>query len=201
MPNLDQEIVEVIAKGLDSGFTPEKQDDFSSFAPVDILDYIYAVLHSPSYRERYKEFLKTDFPKVPYPSDKELFWKLVKLGSDLRSLHLMEHPVLQQLITGYNVLGSNQVEKVEFESKNPNDLTGNVHINDTQYFEDVPKTAWDFYIGGYQPAQKWLKDRKGRTLTSDNLMHYQRIIVALKKTADIILEIDKLSNIFQDAPN
>ena len=197
MPNLDQEIVEVIAKGLDLGFTPEKQDNSSSFAPVDILDYIYAVLHSPSYRERYKEFLKTDFPKVPYPSDKELFWKLVKLGGDLRSLHLVEHPVLQQLITGYNIPGSNHVEKFDFESKNPNDLTGNVHINDMQYFEGVPKIAWEFYIGGYQPARKWLKDRKARTLTSDDLMHYQRIIVALMKTADIMSEIDKLQIIHQ----
>ena len=197
IPNLDQDIVEVIAKGLELHFTPEKQEDDTSFAPVDIFDYIYAVLHSPSYRERYKEFLKTDFPKVPYPSDKELFWKLVKLGSDLRLLHLMEHPDSQQLITGYNVLGSNQVEKIDFEIKNPNDMTGNVHINDTQYFDGVPKTAWDFYIGGYQPVQKWLKDRKGRTLSSDDLMHYQRIIVALMKTADIMSKIDKLQSIPQ----
>ena len=192
IPNLDQDIVELITKGLELHFTPEKQEDDASFAPIDILDYIYAVLHSPSYRERYQEFLKTDFPKVPYPTDKELFWKLVKLGSDLRSLHLMEHTVLQQLVTGYNIPGSNQVEKIEFESKNPNDLTGNVHINDTQYFEGVPKTAWDFYTGGYQPGQKWLKDRKGRALSSDNLIHYQRIIVALMKTADIMAEIDTL---------
>ena len=178
-------------------FTPEKQEDDASFAPVDILDYIYTILHSPSYRERYQEFLKTDFPKVPYPKDKDLFWKLVKLGGELRSLHLMEHPVLQQLVTGYNIPGSNQVEKIDFESKKPNDLTGNVHINDTQYFEGVPKIAWDFYIGGYQPAQKWLKDRKGRTLTSDDLIHYQRIIVALVKTADIMADIDKLQCIPQ----
>ena len=192
IPNLDKDIVEAIAKGLALRFTPEKQEDDTRFAPVDILDYIYAILHSPSYRERYQEFLKTDFPKVPYPKDKDLFWKLVKLGGELRSLHLMEHPVLQQLLTGYNIPGSNQVEKVDFESKKPNDLTGNVHINDTQYFEGVPKTAWDFYIGGYQPAQKWLKDREGRTLTSDDLIHYQRIIVALVKTTDIMSEIDTL---------
>ena len=130
-----------------------------------------------------------------------MFWKLVKLGGDLRSLHLVEHPVLQQLITGYNIPGSNHVEKFDFESKNPNDLTGNVHINDMQYFEGVPKIAWEFYIGGYQPAQKWLKDRKARTLTSDDLVHYQRIIVALMKTADIMSEIDKLPIILQDDSN
>lgn len=192
VPNLDQDVVEAIAKGLALRFTPEKQEDDTSFAPVDILDYIYAILHSPSYRERYQEFLKTDFPKVPYPTDKELFRELAKLGSDLRSLHLMEHPILQQLVTGYNIPGSNQVEKLDFKSGKPNDPTGNVHINDTQYFEGVPKTAWDFYIGGYQPAQKWLKDRKGRRLTTDELMHYQRIIVALVKNADTMTEIDKL---------
>lgn len=192
IPNLKQAAVDSIGKGLGLKYATEKQGDKSSFAPVDILDYIYAILHSPSYRERYQEFLKTDFPKVPYPTDKDLFWKLVKLGGELRSLHLMEHPVLQQMLTGYNIPGSNQVEKVDFESKKSNDLTGNVHINDTQYFEGVPKTAWDFYIGGYQPAQKWLKDRKGRKLTTGDLMHYQRIIVALMKTSDVMLEIDKL---------
>ena len=192
VPNLDQDIVEAIAKGLALRFIPEKQEDDTSFAPVDILDYIYAILHSPSYRERYQEFLKTDFPKVPYPTDKELFRKLAKLGSDLRSLHLMEHSVLQQPITGYNIPGSNQVEKLDFKSGKPNEPTGNVHINETQYFEGVPKTAWDFYIGGYQPAQKWLKDRKGRRLTTGELIHYQRIIVALVKTAEIMGEIDAL---------
>ena len=201
VPNLEQDIMEAIAKGLELQFTREKQENDTSFAPVDTLDYIYAILHSPSYRERYKEFLKTDFPKVPYPTGKELFWKLVKLGGELRSLHLMEHPVLQQLVTGYNIPGSNQVEKIDFESKKPNDLVGNVHINDTQYFEGVPKTAWDFYIGGYQPAQKWLKDRKGRKLTTGELMHYQRIIVALIKTAEIMAEIDKLPIILQDGKN
>ena len=201
MPNLEQAAVDSIGKGLGLKYVTEKQGGKSSFAPVDILDYIYAILHSPSYRERYQEFLKTDFPKVPYPTDKELFWKLVKLGGDLRSLHLMEHPVLQHLVTGYNVPGSNQVEKIDFESKKPTDLTGAVHINDTQYFDGVPKTAWDFYIGGYQPAQKWLKDRKGRTLTSDDLIHYQRIIVTLVKTSDVMLEIDKLPIILQDDAN
>ena len=201
IPNVEQSIIASIENSLGLRFVPEKQEDDVGFAPVDILDYVYAVLHSPSYRERYKEFLKMDFPKVPSPTDKELFWKLVALGSDLRSLHLMENPILQQLITGYNIPGSNQVEKFSFESKNPNNPTGNVHINDTQYFESVPKIAWDFYIGGYQPAQKWLKDRKGRTLTSDDLMHYQRIIVALTKTTDIMSEIDKLPIILQDDSN
>ena len=192
MPNLEQTIVESIEKSLGLHFVPEKQEDDVSFSPVDILDYIYAVLHSPFYRERYREFLKTDFPKVPYPSNKGLFWNLVKFGGELRALHLMESPATQQLVTGYNIPGSNKVEKLDYKSQKPDVPTGNVHINDTQYFEGVPKIAWEFYIGGYQPAQKWLKDRKGRILNSDDLMHYQRIIVALIKTTDIMSEIDKL---------
>ena len=194
IPNLDKDTLEDIAKGLELHFSPEKQEDGATFAPIDLLDYIYAILHSPLYRSRYKEFLKTDFPRVPYPTDKKMFWKLVTLGAELRSLHLIEekNTALQQLITGYNIQGNNQVEKVDFEIKNPDDMTGNVHINDTQYFESVPKTAWDFYIGGYQPAQKWLKDRKGRELNSNDLNHYQKIIVSLMRTANIMAEIDKL---------
>ena len=201
IPNLEQTIVESIENSLGLRFTPEKQEDNVSFAPVNILDYIYAVLHSPSYRERYKEFLKTDFPKVPYPTDKELFWKLVKLGGELRSLHLMESPALEQLFTGYNIPGSNKVEKINYEGEESNAPAGNVHINDTQYFEGVPKIAWDFYIGGYKPAQKWLKDRIGRKLTPDDVKHYQKIVVTLMNTADIMSEIDKLPNILQDDSN
>lgn len=104
----------------------------------------------------------------------------------------MDHPVLQQLVTGYNIPGSNQVEKLDFKTEKPNEPTGNVHINETQYFEGVPKTAWDFYIGGYQPAQKWLKDRKGRKLNHDDVKHYQKIIAALMRTAEIMAEIDAL---------
>ena len=193
MPNLKQGTVDSIAKGLGLEYTHEKQKDDSSFAPIDILDYIYAVLHSPSYRERYMEFLKIDFPKVPYPTDRELFWKLVKLGGELRSLHLMESPDLEQPVTHYNFPGSNVVKKPEYKSESQDDLTGNVYINeDGQYFGGVPKVTWEFYIGGHEPAKKWLKDRIGRKLTPDDVKHYQRIIVALMKTSDIMSEIDKL---------
>ncbi len=154
-----------------------------AFSPVDILDYIYAVLHSPTYREKYKEFLKIDFPRVPYPKEVETFWQLVKLGGELRQLHLMESPLLNTLITRYPVGGSNTVEKVRYEG-------GRVYINDTQYFDQVPAGAWEFYIGGYQPAQKWLKDRKGRTLLFDDILHYQKIIVALHETGRVMQEID-----------
>lgn len=161
------------------------REEFNSFAPVDVLDYIYAVLHSPTYREKYKEFLKIDFPRVPFPKDKETFWQLVKLGKSLREIHLLEAAKVEEYITQYPVDGDNQVGKVRFED-------GRVWINDSQYFDNVPPIAWDFYIGGYQPAQKWLKDRKDRTLSFDEIFHYQKIIVALTETDRIMNEIDRL---------
>ena len=195
IPNLNNKIVNSIAKALGLIFTLEKQKDDSSFAPIDVLDYIYAVLHSPSYRERYKVFLKTDFPKIPYPTDKELFWKLVRIGRELRSLHLLESAYLRQLITKYNIKGSNVVNKLEYKNESQDGLIGNVYINkEGQYFGNVPKVAWEFYIGGHQPAKKWLKDRIGRELKADDIRHYQKIIVALIKTADIMAEIDKATD-------
>ena len=145
IPNLKKEIVDEI------------ENIVGKVSPEDIFDYIYAVLHSPSYREKYKEFLKIDFPRVPYPKDKESFKKLVKLGAELRSLHLLESPKVNQFITTYPVAGSDIVEKLVYKN-------GNVYINKDQYFGNVPESAWNFYIGGYQPAQKWLKDRKDELL-------------------------------------
>jgi predicted helicase len=183
-PNLQMEIVSQIAAGLGLRFTPEKTTETGTFAPIDILDYIYAVLHSPAYRETYKEFLKIDFPRVPYPQEEGSFWELVRLGGELRALHLLESEKVDDYITGYPQDGDNVVRKT------PKYKDGNVYINDNQYFEGVPEVAWNFYIGGYQPAQKWLKDRKDRTLDIDDLLHYQKIIVALCETDRIMQEID-----------
>ena len=194
-PNLDKTIVQTIAAGLGLTFTPEKETaektSDKTFAPIDLLDYIYAVLHSPTYREKYKEFLKIDFPRVPYPTDKNKFRQLVALGGELRTLHLMESKTLNTLITAYNILGDNCVTKPEFEITDATKRFGKVRINKTQCFENVPETAWNFYIGGYQPAQKWLKDRKGRTLNNDDLEHYQKIIVALWETEKLMAAIDE----------
>lgn len=217
-PNLNMVIVDQMAKGLGLAFVPEKEKEGEvcfagneevrpefrqSFAPIDILDYIYAVLHSPSYREKYKEFLKIDFPRVPYPADADTFWKLVKLGGELRQIHLLESPITEQYITRYPVGGDNVVGKVRFEVDKGQDLEGfenlprlspkgKVYINETQYFDGVPELAWNFYIGGYQPAQKWLKDRKERTLDFEDILHYQKIILALTETDRIMKEIDGL---------
>ena len=184
-PNLNLIIVDQIANGLGLTFTQEKDETPGTFAPIDLLDYIYAVLHSPSYRQKFQEFLKIDFPRIPYPTDEAAFWKMVKLGGELRQLHLLESPLLDRSGTTYPVAGSNLVEKVHYEN-------GKVFINETQYFDGVPQAAWEFYIGGYQPAQKWLKDRKSRTLNYDDVKHYQRIIVALTETERIMREIDEV---------
>jgi predicted helicase len=162
------------------------------FAPIDVLDYIYAVLHSPAYREKYKEFLKIDFPRVPYPKDKDTFWQLVKLGGEILQLHLLESAQVEKFITQYPVDGNNVVVKPRFEYSAEQASTGRVYINDSQYFDNVPEIAWNFYIGGYQPAQKWLKDRKDRKLEFEDMLHYQKIIVALTETDRIMKEIDKI---------
>jgi len=171
--NLNPEIVEKIEASVSGEVTPE-----------DILDYIYAVLHSPKYRETYKEFLKIDFPRVPYPRNNESFRALISYGCELRGLHLMESPKLRDFITTFPESGSNIVEKVKY-------VDGKVFINETQYFGNVSEIAWSFYIGGYQPAQKWLKDRKGCTLSNQDLEYYQKIIVALTETERIMKKIDE----------
>ncbi|MDF2449538.1 MAG: adenine specific methyltransferase [Bacteroidota bacterium] len=185
-PNLNLEIINQIADKLGLRFTNEKEKTKNTFAPIDILDYIYAVLHSPTYREKYKEFLKIDFPRVPYPKDAATFWQLVKLGGEIRQIHLLESPVVEQYITQYPVSGDNLVTKPKYQD-------GKVFINDTQYFDKVPQIAWEFYIGGYQPAQKWLKDRKDRKLEFDDILHYQKIIVALTETDRLMKQIDKIA--------
>lgn len=212
-PNLKPEIVHQI------------EEITGKISPEEIFDYIYAVLHSPAYREKYKEFLKIDFPRVPYPQNKDTFRRLVKLGRELRELHLLESAKVNKFITTYPVAGSDTVEKPRFviandtsviatppgrgkqtQSKkktNPptaptrhseldSESIGNVFINDEQYFGNVPEVAWNFWIGGYQPAQKWLKDRKGRQLTNEDIEHYQKIIVSLVETDRLMKEIDKI---------
>ncbi len=185
-PNLNTEIVKQIAEKLGLTFTTEKETTENTFAPIDILDYIYAVLHSPTYREKYKEFLKIDFPRVPYPKDQNTFWQLVKLGGEIRQIHLLESSTVEKYITQYPIDGDNIVTKPKYQD-------GKVYINNTQYFNHVPEIAWNFYIGGYQPAQKWLKDRKDRKLEIEDIFHYQKIIVALMETDKLMKEIDKIA--------
>ena len=198
IPNLEIEIVEQIAEKLGLTFTDEKETTDNTFAPIDISDYIYAVLHSPTYREKYKEFLKIDFPRVPYPTNPDTFWKLVEFGGELRKVHLLESPALEDFITTYPINGDNTITRrltkrsPGFELTDEENGIGRVWINDEQYFDQVPQKAFTFYIGGYQPAEKWLKDRRDRTLSYEDILHYQKIIKALMETDRLMQAIDKI---------
>lgn len=187
-PNLDMEIVGQIAEKIGLQFEEEKSCNDGMFSPMDLLDYIYGILHSPSYREQFKEFLKVDFPRIPYPTDANEFRRVAEIGGELRRVHLMEASL--PLVTEFNIKGTPIVEAIKVTDGNDDSLC-KVWINDEQYFDNVPRVAWEFYIGGYQPAQKWLKDRKGMTLEWDDVMHYQRIISALCKTNESMSKIDE----------
>lgn len=169
-PNFNQAVYNQMNQNLDEEPSPET-----------LLDYIYAVLHSPSYRDKYKAFLKIDFPRVPIPTQDE-FDRLVPLGRQLRELHLMQTPIIDGFRTTFPVNGDCIVEKIKYAYET-------VWINNNQFFGNVPELAWNFYIGGYQPAQKWLKDRKGRQLSDQDLVHYQRIIKILLETDRLMEEI------------
>jgi len=158
-----------------------------TFGPEDIFHYIYAVLHSPTYRTRYADFLKYDFPRVPLTSKIGLFSGLAKKGEKLAGLHLLESEELDDTIASYPVSGSDIIEKVSF------DENGNrVYINKSQYFDGISPEVWNFMVGGYQVAQKWLKDRKGRSLDHGDRVIYAKIVTALSKTIGLMGEIDKL---------
>ena len=192
-PNLNIDIVKKIAKqiGLPAinhshFFSISISDESHNLSPLNIFDYIYACLHSPTYREKYKEFLKIDFPRIPYPKNAEEFWRFVDSGKQLRKLHLMDNmSTLSHNYANFNIPGENIIENLKYQ---PNDKK--VYINQTQYFDNVPQEAWNFYIGGYQPAQKWLKDRKDKMLSFNDVIHYQNIIKVLMLTIE---EMDKLS--------
>ena len=150
---------------------------------VKVFDYIYGVLHSPAYRATFAEFLKIDFPRIPFPASPESFRTISEKGEALRRLHLMEDATIGETPYPFHGDGDSVVEKPRYDAER-------VWINADQYFDGVPAIAWHFHIGGYQPAQKWLKDRKGRTLTYDDIRHYQRIIKILAETDRIMRTIE-----------
>ena len=146
---------------------------------IAVFDYIYGVLHCPAYRETYAEFLKIDFPRISWPSSPDEFWHVSTKGTELRKLHLMEPQAIGSTPFPFIGEGDHMVDKPTFKE-------GKVWINKTQYFDNAPEVSWGFYIGGYQPAQKWLKDRKRRTLSFDDVKHYQRILKILSETDRIM---------------
>ena len=191
-PNLSPKFIEDFSAKLSMQFIQDgKGDREKTFGPEDIFSYMYAVFHSPTYRGRYAEFLKIDFPRLPLTSKPDLFRKLCSLGDKLVSIHLMEEHGSK--ITGYPVAGDNTVEKVRYLEPHEN-IKGRVWINPTQYFEGVPKEVWEFHVGGYQVCDKWLKDRKGRQLTYDDLTHYQNIVAALAETIRLMVAVDDVIN-------
>ena len=192
--NLRLEFVHDLETRLRLKFDPDGSSDAKTIGPDDVFYYVYAVFYSASYRERYAQFLKIDFPRVPLTSDSDLFAGLVEKGANLVSLHLMESPKLAQFITRYEQPGEHLIENVRYAEPSPSAgiKSGRVYINKTQYFEGVPKEVWEFHIGGYQVCEKWLKDRKGRKLSSHDIDHYQKIIVALKETIRLMQEIDEI---------
>ncbi|MBK6547366.1 MAG: hypothetical protein IPG15_02240 [Arcobacter sp.] len=213
VPNFNMDIIKDIEKSLNLNFgnwtlvqslekaggtevpLPKEKEILlpkKEFQALDLFDYIYAVLHSPSYREKYKEFLKIDFPRVPYPKP-ETFWQLVSLGGKLRSLHLLEDTSLDERIIDIKgegeLLIKNSLNKKDFSIE---DEKVELRLNDEVSVVNIPLVAWEFYIGGYQPAQKWLKDRVGRVLNRADMKHYNRIINALCKTDLIMKKIDEV---------
>ena len=203
--NLDPKLFAAICKaaGIDPADQAGPDDDFRAAtgearpSEVKVFDYIYGVLHSPAYRETFAEFLKIDFPRVPYPPSPEVFRHVSEKGEQLRRLHLMEPAAIGNAPYPYDGEGDDVVAsgfpKWEPDKGSPSTgsgRTGRVLINKDQYFANVPEIAWAFYIGGYQPAQKWLKDRRGRSLSFDDISHYQRIVKILSETDRIMKEIE-----------
>jgi len=206
-PNLSLKSISEIAGALDLKFVPEQPKSMNKrsstqevFGPEDVLYYICAILHSPTYRERYYEFLKIDFPRVPFMANRKLFWHLVAIGGQIVSLQLMESPKLVDFITTYTGPNNPEIGRVGWsdgtvwlDAQKTNAREGQRAAKiGTIGIQGVPEEVWDFHIGGYQVCHKWLKDRKGRTLSKEDIAHYQKIVVALNETIRIMKEIDEV---------
>jgi len=144
---------------------------------------MYAIFHSPTYRERYAEFLKMDFPRLLLTNDKKLFEQLSTLGEQLVNIHLMQTDLDYE--NNFPIEGNNIVEKIEYKNDK-------VYINNIQYFDNVKLDSWAFHIGGYQVCQKWLKDRKNHVLNYEDCTHYLYILAAIEKTQQLMEKIDEI---------
>jgi len=188
-PNFSQTFISDISSKMNMQFIQDWKGDLQkTLGPEDIFNYMYALFHSPTYRTRYVEFFKTDFPHLPLTSNPDLFRILCGLGTQLVSLHLMERKL--QSITNFNNKGSDTIEIVRYTEPEQDSQQGCIWINREQYFEGVPPEAWNFQIGGYKVCQQWLKDRKGHKLEYEDIWHYQQIIALLMETIRVMGEID-----------
>jgi predicted helicase len=191
-PNFSPSFVKDICARLGVTFVSEGLGKISKkqVGPELIFNYAYAVFHSPGYRERYADFLRADFPRLPITCDGNLFARLAELGGRLVDLHARGKG--DGSASSFPIKGNNVVEKVcyELRSGEIQDQAGRVWVNEKQYFEGIPETVWRFPIGGYRPAERWLKDRVGRTLSFDDLAGYSRLVAVLSETQLLMLEID-----------
>ncbi|MGH8121168.1 MAG: type ISP restriction/modification enzyme [Rudaea sp.] len=187
-PNLDPRYLKMLADALGVGVTAPF-DLPRGVTPEDIFHFIYAVLHAPTYRSRYAEYLRSDFPRIPLPPDMTTYRALAVLGEKLVALHLLRDPALENGGPAYSVSGDHAVEKVRYEP-GKDGKPGKVWINPRQYFDGIDAETFAFRIGGYQVLEKWLKDRKGRALGIDDITRYRRIAVALARTRELMREVD-----------
>jgi predicted helicase len=190
-PNLNAGIIGMFESQLGLSFVPDRHGDTIAdgtleFGPEDVLNYVYAMLHCPTYRQRYSEFLKINFPRVPITGDVERFRLLCALGGELVSIHLLEHPAIDSSPVKLDPAGSNEVGNVRYDEKG-----SRVYINAVQYFAPVEAEVYAFRVGAYQPLNKWLKDRKARRLSYDDIAHYSRMAFALRETIRLMEEIDR----------
>lgn len=195
VPNFSPTILTIIEKtiGLQLQEVEATKREAGGFLAVDLLDYIYAVLHSTTYRDTYHDFLQNDFPTIPYPASSEYFFRMTELGKTLRELHQLEGISQSDIITKYPIAAqkdNNIVRTRKFEETV--DGIGRVWINKEQYFDGIPTEAWNMIIAGYQPLDKWLKDRKDKHLTGEEILHYQKVVVALVKTIRIQEKLDEI---------
>ncbi len=199
IPNLSPAFVKALEDKLSLRFvhqlskfapqSPEGQRD--RFRAMDILSYVYAVLHAPSYRERYTAFLRVDFPRIPLPANADVFGKLGVLGRRLLRLHLREADHVVGVEPDFPKYGESRVEKgyPRFTQK---EGVGRVWINTKQYWEGIPQEIWEFQVGGYQVCRKWLQSRRGRILTNHEIEQYKKIVATLMETNELMEEIDRI---------
>ena len=188
--NFNKNVAGEFAKRMGMEYS-EKGKGQEVVSPKALFDYIYAVLHRPSYRRDFAEFLRVDFPRIPAATDRKEFWRMSVWGGKLRELHLLESPLLDGEGHLFSANGENKVDQIRFApDSSSGGVQGRVYINAKRYFAGVPLVAWKYCVGGYYPAQKWLQDRKGRSLTFGDQRHYSRILSALAQTAELVEKLD-----------
>ena len=190
VPNLAVEFTAALEVRTGLRYDPSGVDDTrTTFVPRAVLGYIYAILHSPEYRHRYADFLRTDFPRIPLPGSREDFMGLARLGTELIGRHLLDLESTDR--PTFDVEGTGKIDNVKYVEP-AGEKPGQVWINDTQCFNGVTPETWNFTVGSYRPAEKWLKDRRGQKLTITDIELYRQICAALADTPRLMQRIDRV---------